>query len=273
MRDFFGSWKYIFKNLWFVLPFALVPAVFLALSLDYSAIHDVTHAFFTGAVQADFGLFFHCFSFVRIDSLLGGLYSIFAVVGIIFFTALMLSFVEKHMRIGKRTFSGTMHAFLNALLPATLVTLVYVALYELWALIVSALFFLFASVAAKALFYVLSVVAFLFFGYALLYIATTFYLYLPCRLMTGFGLYNAFLYSYQLMVGVRWKLLLSYLISYAAAVIIVCGFAFLPEFVFRIVSVVVFILLYLNFTIRMEVVYFETDKLDREDILHSFRGY
>ena len=41
MRTVFGSWKYIFKNLWFVLPFSVVPAVFMALSLDYDRISVV----------------------------------------------------------------------------------------------------------------------------------------------------------------------------------------------------------------------------------------
>ena len=38
-----------------------------------------------------------------------------------------------------------------------------------------------------------------------------------------------------------------------------------------VLSVVLFALLYLNFSIRMETVYFETDKLDREDELHRYR--
>ncbi len=273
MRDFFGSWKYIFKNLWFVLPFALMPAVFLALSLDYSAIAAVTRAFFSGDPPTEFGVYFRCFSFVRVDSVLGGLYSVFAFILLIVFTALMLSFVEKHMRIGKRTFSGTLRSFTQALLPTAAVTFVYLACYELWALIVSALFFLFSFLAAKALFYLLAVAAFLFFGYALLFLSTVFYLFLPCRLMTGFGTYNALVYSYQLMVGVRWELLVSFLLSYSVAIFLIGGAAFLPEFVFRILAVILFALLYLNFTIRMEVVYFEVDKLDREDLLHTYRGY
>ena len=40
----------------------------------------------------------------------------------------------------------------------------------------------------------------------------------------------------------------------------------LPSAVFYLVSIVLFILLYLSFCVRMEAVYFETDKLDREDL-------
>ena len=54
MRVMFGSWKYLFKNLWYVLPFAIVPAVFLTLSLDYTAITRMVGAVRSGHPRAGF---------------------------------------------------------------------------------------------------------------------------------------------------------------------------------------------------------------------------
>ncbi len=273
MRKLFDGWTYIFKNLWFVLPFAVMPAVFLALSLDFSAIDKLVYGFFTGKLDLDFVDYFRAWSFLRIDSILGAIYSVVAFACIVVFTALMLTFVEKHMRIGKRSLSGGYAGFVNILLPVLLVAFVYTCLYELWAVILSALLFVVSRIQATALVYILFIAVFLLLTYALLYCVTAFYLWLPCRQMTGFGLYHAFVYSYRLMTNVRWQLILSYLLSITAGFLLIGGFAFLPEPVFRIVAVLLFILLYLSFCIRMETTYFATDKLDREDLIHSYRGY
>lgn len=273
MRNLFDSWKYIFKNIWFLLPFAVVPVVFLALSLDYSEIHRLMTGFFTGAPRMGFEEYFRVWSFIRIDSWLGGIYSFLAFVSVAVFTALMLSFVEKHLRIGKRSLSGIYGGFVSVIFSSFVFTLAYTVLYELWALLLSALLFLIASIPVTPLVYVFFVAAFLLFTLALLYVATVFYLWFPCRQMTGLGFYNAFLCSYRLMTPVRRKLVLSYLISVVCAFLVIGAASLLPEFGFRLIAVVVFCLLYLSFTVRMETCYFEADKLDREDILHSYKEY
>lgn len=273
MRKLFDGWTYIFKNLWFVLPFAIMPAVFLALSMDFSAISKFVHGFFTGALDLEFTEFFRAWSFIRIDSVLGAIYSVFAFACIAIFTALMLTFVEKHMRIGKRSLSGGYQGFVNILPSALLITFVYTCLYELWALILSALLFIVSRIQSLVFVYILFIAVFLLLTYGLLFCVAVFYLWLPCRQMTGFGPYHAFVYSYRLMTTVRWRLILSYLISVTVAFLLIGALALLPEPVFRIVAVLIFILLYLSFCVRMESTYFEADKLDREDLIHSYRGY
>ena len=88
MRTVFGSWKYVFRNIWFLLPFAVVPAVFMALSLDYQGLQAVWGGFFSGDPRAEFLELFRAWSFLRIHSWLGLIYSILAVVAVIFFMAL-----------------------------------------------------------------------------------------------------------------------------------------------------------------------------------------
>ena len=271
MRKVLDSWKYIFKNIWFLLPFAVLPAVFLALSLDYTEIGRLVHGFFSGDPRRSFVGYFRTLSFSRIDSALGGIYSALAYVSVVVCSALMLSFVEKHMRIGKRTLSGVTKGFADIFLSVVVMSFVYVALYELWALLFSAFLYLLSTIPLTELFYVLFVVAFLLFTYALLFLVTVFYLWLPCRQMTGFGFYDAFLYSYRLMVGIRWNLILSYLVSFVLALCVFGAASLLPEAAFRCIGLVVFAVLFLSFEVRMETAYFDADKLDREDLLHSYQ--
>ncbi len=273
MRTAFGHWKYIVKNLWFVLPFAVLPAVFLALSLDYTSVGATVRTFFTVSPREGFVEYFRTWSLIRIDGVLGGIYSLLAFIAIILCAVPMLVLVEKHMRIGKRTLSGLMTGSFSLFLSVLAIVLGYLALYEVWAVILSALLFVVAQIKITALAYVFYVLVFLLLTFALFYVATIFYLWLPCRQATGFGPYGAFLYSYRLMTGVRWKLILAFCTSFFACMVCTAGFSLLPEAAFRVLLIAVYAALYLSFLIRMETVYFETDKLDREDVLRSYRGY
>ena len=270
MNTVVGSWKYIFKNLWSVLPFALVPGVFLALALDHSAASAYLHGFLAGDPRPGFLVMLRTFGVIRMDSWLGGVFTVCAFLTVAVFAALMLSFAEKHMRLGKRTASGLLRQFLNVLPSAFLLTFFYTALFETYAIILSAILFVLSAIPATPLVYVLDVAAVLFFTFALLYVASLFYLWFQ---MTGFGMYDSLLYSYRLAAGVRSKLILSFALSYAVLFAALAGAALLPYYAYLIVAAVLMIFCFLSFCIRMLTVYFETDKLDREDLLHNYRGY
>lgn len=116
-----------------------------------------------------------------------------------------------------------------------------------------------------------SLLVILVFLGALLYLISLIYLCLPGMQMTGLGPMQSLLYSYRLMVGVRGKLLLSLLMSFAPAGLIIWGASFLPEAASVLIGLVLFTFLFMSYCVRMETFYFETDKLDREDLLLSYR--
>lgn len=271
MRLIFEHWKYIFKNLWFVLPFAVVPALFLALSFDYQAIDRFLNGFFTGRPDFDFFDVFCSWSLLRFDSVLGAAYSVCMLVSVVFFLDALLAFSEKHMRIGKRTLSGVFAQMWENLLSTALIVLLYVALYELWALVLSAMLYTVSALGATAAAAVLFILIVALFLAVLLYVATIFYLWLPCIQITGMRAYNAFLYSYRLMTNVRGRLMLSMAISIVPTIILAGIGALMPPVVTGILMFFVVCLLFLSFAIRMEVLYFHTDKIEREDILRSYR--
>lgn len=270
MRIIFGSVKYLFKNIWYVLPYAVVPAVFLALLLDYSSISEIVSCFFSGKPKLDFLLNFRAFSLLRWD-LLGGIYTVCAFAGFIVCETLMLSCVEKHMRLGKRNLNGAFSGFGYLLLSVAAITLLYFVMYEIWAVALSAVLFAVGAIKSNVLVCILGALVFLLFALVLIYLAGVFYLWLPCKQTTGFGAYDTFLYSYRMMTEIRGKLLLSFIISFFSLAAIVTGISFLPQLVFRLVMLFVFMFAFLNFGIRMETAYFAADKLDREDLIRSYR--
>ncbi len=271
MRTVFEHWKYIVRNLWFLLPFAVMPAIFLALSVDYGGVELVARSFFTGTLELEFFEIFRAWSFFRFDSALGVIYSCLALICLVVFTSLLLAFVEKHMRIGKRTLSGVFSQLGSHIGAFIGVVFFFFALYELWALVLSAVLFAIAAIKAKGFACFLFAFTCVVFVFVLLFLISVFYLWLPCMQITGFGPYNAFLYSYRLAVGVRWKLILSLLITYVPCFVIITGSAFGPDILTGLIAFLLFLFAYLSFCVRMESLYFETDKLDREDLLRSYR--
>ncbi|MGN1077990.1 MAG: hypothetical protein ACI4ST_05700 [Candidatus Gallimonas sp.] len=272
MRVMFGNWKYIIRNLWYVLPLAVMPAVFLALSHDYTAISAYVKNFFAGEPRADFVTFFRALSFVRADGWLGVVYSVLAVVCAVFFGALLLSFTEKHMRIGKRTpGGGCAKQFVGLILPTAGMTLFYLALYEIWAVVLAAVMTAISSVSSTPAVYVFDVIAFLFTGFVLIFVVEMFYLWLPCMQITGFRPYDALVYSCRLAIGVRRRLIGAIALSFAIATVAVAALSLLSAYVFLPVVFLLDLFLFLGFIVRMETVYFETDKIDREDLIRSYR--
>ena len=271
MRVVFGNWKYLFSNFWYVILCGLIPAIFLALSFDYTAIGYLLRSFLNGEPRVHFLDLLRALGPIRIDSFLGGLYTAFTYILSSLFAALLLSLVEKHMRIGKRSFSGMDVEMKNLLLPCFMIVLLFYALAETAAIVLSALMFWAFAVKSTAVVYLLCALATLVIFFLFLYVFEAFYLWLPCMQITGFRPYHAFLYSYRLAMGVRWKLFLAHALSIVVAGAIWAVTAFLPEIVFRGIALVVCLLLYSSLFIRMETVYFETDKLDREDIIKSYK--
>lgn len=271
MRVVFGNWKYLFKNFWYVLACGLAPAIFLALSFDFTAISVFVRGFFTGSPRIGFVELLRVFGPVRIDSVLGVVYTVLAYILCSLFAALLLSVAEKHMRIGKRTLNGVDTVMKNMLLPAFLIVLLFYGLGELWALILSALVFAICSLTSTALVYLLSVAAFVILSFFFLYAFEAFFLWLPCLQITGFRPYHAFLYSYRLSMGVRWKLILAHAVSLLVLVAAVGAASLLPELAACAIALAVCLFLYSGLFVRMETVYFETDKIDREDVIMSYK--
>lgn len=270
MNIVFGNWKYVARNLWYVLPFGIVPAVMLALSLDDTAISEVTVSFFTGDPRTGFLDFLNAWSIIRYDSVLGAAFSLLAVISCIVFAALLLVFAEKHMRIGKRTASGLFSAFWHILPTAALVGFIYLFFFEGWGACLAAVLYAVSALSSTGLVYVLYVLVLLAFLFVLLYLAEAFCFMLPCKLITGVRTYDAFLYGYRLMTRGRWRIMLSMGISLAVMISVLAAGSLLPSVAFRFLAAALFLCMFLGFVIRMLTAYFTVDKLDREDILKSY---
>lgn len=268
LRYIAGAFRYVFKNFIFLFPFALIPSYFFATALDIGNLEAIVNKITSADASFSFPNIFNAFSLVN------GMRWAFALVSfvcIVLFMPLLLAFIEKHMRIGSRSFKGLIRRINYNFLSTLIFLIIAFAVYEIWALIASGLVYtavlLFGGIAR------LIAVAVLAAGMVLLlaYIFSLIWLWLPCLQITGYSFGDALAFSSQIAGGKRRAIWLSLLIPYAVGaalamvVVWVCA-AYeitIPVFVF-IEIIYIFLFLYLN--AHMYVVYFDAAGEEREDL-------
>ncbi len=261
--------KYILKNFLYIFPFALIPALFLALSVANEEMHAIVVTFFTGRLNEwTFPELFHTISVLNFASwrtILSGFVGLIVIVPCM---SLFTAFLEKHMRIGKRTFNG-LWSKLNDNFPSTfLYGAVILFIYELWALMLAAMLYFLSLIPNLPTAYVLIVITFLSFHVLLFYAVGTIYLWLPCMQITGFPIIEALQYANQLVAPVRWGILLeqvSFLLV-AETVVGICVCFLADTFLFTLVMTLIISMFILYYIVRMQVVYFDRDQIERKDL-------
>lgn len=268
------SLKYVFANFGYLVLFGLFPAVFLAYSLDTATVGAILRDYFTGSPYASFSDIFHAVSIFNFHSVSATIADVLSVILAVTCVAMMMAFMEKHMRIGKKTRTGLFSKLNDNLLSTLGITLLFACLYELWALITSALLLCVSFFASKTVIYILSVIVWFGTQIALLFVVSLFYLWLPCLQITGFRSFEALSYSYQLATGVKRTIVREQFVSMTIAEILiglVCVFA--PWAWLKLVlNSAVFAGQILLFVTRMQVVYFDRAQLERADEKHYYFG-
>lgn len=263
-----ASIKYILKNFWYILPFSILPALFLSLSIDKFAIQKVLTDYFTGKPGGSFPIIFRAisiFNFRDVGAFFAGLAGIVLMVVCV---SLMLALIEKHMRIGKRTYNGIFSKLNDNLLSTCGICLFYVLIYEVWAVLISALLFLAYLVENVVAVYILSVIIFFSMHFVLLYVVSLFYLWLPCLQITGFRAFEALRYSYQLVAPVKMRIVFGQWISVTISEILIGLTAiFVPMRGFSFAAAaVLYMFMTVLFCVRMQVAYFDRAQLERTDL-------
>ena len=268
------SLKYVFANFGYLVLFGLFPAVFLAYSLDTATVGAILRDYFTGSPYASFSDIFHAVSIFNFHSVSATIADVLSVILAVTCVAMMMAFMEKHMRIGKKTWTGLFSKLNDNLLSTLGITLLFACLYELWALITSALLLCVSFFGSQTVIYILSVIVWFGTQIALLFVVSLFYLWLPCLQITGFRSFEALSYSYQLETGVKRKIVREQFVSMTIAEILiglVCVFA--PWAWLKLVlNSAVFAGQILLFVTRMQVVYFDRAQLERADEKHYYFG-
>lgn len=269
MEKTHSSLRYIVNNIWYILVLSLLPAACLAGMTSVENCEILYTAFFTGNMNTvTWAEIFHSVSLFNFTSVLSALFSLFSFFAIVLCAGMLLALIDKHMRIGKLSLRGIVEKLNDNVMSTCGITLLYLVLYEVWALIFSALVYVVSRfIESLILQYVLLVLLILGGGFVLLYVVAQFYLWLPCLQITGYRTFDALRYSNQLMEKHKLWLVRSVALSLLLGhIFIVPTMIFLPAVAAYIVLFVVYIVYYMVFIVRMEVLYFDTAQLEREDL-------
>ena len=262
-----GALRYMFKNFIFIFVFALLPSYFLAMSVDLDSLARLVRGFFT---DGDF-LFYDLFFMLSPVNPGGWPFAIAAVVCILVCMPMLLGLIEKHMRLGIRTFKGVFGRFDCNFLATCVVSFVFFAVYEVWALITAGLLYaeslLFAGIASSVvvLITLIGLVALLCYG------ASFLLSWLPCRLLTGCGYMEALRYSNQLAAKKRGSLFLAVFLPVAACLaldLLIVGLSSMGNLNIPVVLTVelLVLLLFLYYASLMFVAYFALTGEERMDL-------
>lgn len=262
------STKYIIKNFLYLLPFAVLPAFFLSLSLAKEEISCVLTAVFSGALtELRFEHLFNAVSVLNFSSWESVISGAVGFIVLIACVAVVMAILEKHMRIGKRSFRGILSKLNDNLQPTLLYAFVVLVVYELWSLLTATFVLLLSKIPVLWLAYTLIGALFIAAHIALVYLLGLLYLWLPCMQITGFRTMEAFQYSYHLMAPVRWAILAVQTLMLVAVEWLICACAlFIADgFVFALVTTIVYTVLIMFYCVRMEIAYFDRENMQRAD--------
>lgn len=265
--------KYVIRNFIFLFPFVVIPALFFSFSTDEIAIRTVIDQAFSGNIgDWTFTELFRAVSVLNFSSwqsiTAGGL----AVISLIFFACFLMAFLEKHMRVGKRSCKTLFPKLNDNLLSTTGYVLVLLAIYEIWSLVTVSLLYFVSRMSAVILCYVFIGIITVAMFIVLLYFINMIYLWLPCMQITGFKAMEALQYANSLGAPVKWKIVVSQLFFLAFAEITVCLCAWFTFNLlwFTIASTAFYVVLIMVYAVRMQIVYFDRDNIDRADLKYYY---
>ncbi len=271
MRHTFQSSKYVLKNFFYILPFTIIPAFFFSLSTDEKALFLIVDKLISGRVtEWCFTHLFRALSFLSFASFKSVSFGILGVIAITLCGALLMAFLEKHLRIGKRTYNGIISRLNDNLASTVVYIAVLIGVYEIWALATAGLLFFVSRITIKAVLYTLLVLVTLAMHAVLVWLIGFFYLWLPCMQITGFRSIEALVYVNRISsTHSKLKIFSSqmFVLLLAEFAISVCGYLLANNFlIFTIVTTGAFAFMIMVYCVRMEIAYFHVDHLERADV-------
>lgn len=266
--------KYIFKNFLYVVPFAFIPAVFFSLTISESAVESVLNNVLNGSPRDSFWNIFQSVSIFNFSSWNSVLFGLIGIVAIVVCISMLMAFLEKHLRIGKRTLNGLLSKVNDNLISTCGYALLCLVIYEVWAVLLAALCFFVTSVPNTVIAYVLLAIVYIGMHFVLLYALSIFYLWLPCVQITGFKAFEALRYSYQLVAPIQMDIVIGQAIFLLVSGLFVGASVVFIEggLVAFLVATVLYTFMILSYCIRMQIVYFDRAQIERADLKkYNFR--
>lgn len=273
MRYLAMAFRYVFKNFIFIFFFAIIPSYFFVMSADIPNIAAIAESIVSGRFAPSFYELFDFFSLFSPDR---WPFALAAFLLTVLFMSMLLSLMEKHMRIGTRSFRDLFKRIDYNIGSTFFILILGAAFYEIWALVsagfVSVIVLIVTNELARC---ILGVIASAGMMLLLCYVVSVFLLWLPCRQITGYSFLDSLAYSSQLATGRRRSIFLSVFLPYVAcaflqgAVVIIAAVFDVRVIVFFCIEII-YIFMFLYYNALMYVMFFDANGEERMDLKKKY---
>ncbi len=270
MKYIGSALRYMFKNFIFVFLFALIPSYFFAMTVDTDNARVLTQEL----ISADGGVTFSgLFTFFSPVNAGGWPYALVCLAALAVSLPFLFGFIEKHMRIGSRSFKGLAGRFNTNFITTLVLTLLGTAVYELWALLAAGLIFAESLILTGIAYAAVAIATYAAMVALVCYLLSAFLTWLPCLLVTGYRFFDALDYSNQICTGHKGGLFLACFLPAAAGLVLevaavaLSGFTKLPLFL---ITELLFLFFMLYYASLMFVAYFRLTGEERMDLKKKF---
>ena len=264
MRFFKETTKYVRKNFLRLLPYAILPAVAMALAGRLGSV--LTFFFRYSGEVASYTVWdiYKYFSVLLSENWLTGL-SALIVVG--FFMCLMYGAIDRHMKVGKFSYKNMFSRLNETVMAVGPAYFVLFALLELVALLNSSLIFIFTRSMGFNSIYVAIPITMIMYGCLFLGL-TQFVILIPSEIVVGYPFKDAVINSVRLVSGkittVWWQMLV--IVFVPALVSALTELVFPNRTVVFFVDVAMYLLILIFTTSYMMVAYFILSDEPRRDV-------
>ena len=269
MKYTFKTMQYNAKNFFYLFPLVLAPAFVLAFTLAREDIFAIVEKLQSGALsEITFKEIFQAvsiFNFASWETVIAGT---LGVIALVVFGSLMMAFTDKHMRFGKRTLNGLFGKLNDNLMSTFGFTMLLFVIYELWTLLLAAGLKLCLQGSPTSAF-ILAPLLVLVMHVLLTYAISFIYLWLPCMQITGFRTFEALRYAFILCEPIQWRIVFSQAFSMLVAetlITIVTLYTPGSDILSIAVSTVCFAFVIMQFCVRMQIIYFDREQIERADL-------
>ena len=246
----------------------ILTSYFLTMTLDIGNMNNLFDKAMN--LESDY-TFIELFRYLSLFKIESWPFALVCLVTAIVFFPMLLGFIEKHMRIGSRSYKGILSRFNYNFLSTLVVMISLLAIYELWALITAGLLYGESVMLGGIACFIVIILTLLLMSALMCYVASLLLLWLPCLQITGYSFMGALSYANQLNTNARGKIFIAVFLPCFVCVLLQFA-AIIPsaiagvEYPVFIVYELIYLIMLLYYSALMFVVCFDTAGEERMDI-------
>ncbi len=261
--------KYVFRNFIRLIPFAIIPALVMALVFQRGDLKIfLAIAGSEGGYSGSFHDILQVFSVVSSS---GWWQIVLVYVLLVFFLSALYGAVERHVRTGKFSFSKPFSRINDNIIAIAAICLLFIVVYELGIILLAAMLHL-VNVTMPGALAPMTVILMCLLATLFLLAISQFMTWIPHMTILGNSFTDACVYSARDSVGHRGELGLSIILPIAVVALlsVVTNLSFVPDVVAIFVNMIYYLFIIVYYIANILIAFFHVRNEPRKDLKKRF---